>query len=76
MEESRAYLELHRSRHQDTLYPLFFRESIYGLACGPGVEIYGVLNMLEIPPFKIKKVYLVKQKIRDSLDYQMIHSAI
>ena len=42
----------------------------------PGVEIYGVLNMLEIPPFKIKKVYLVKQRIRDSLDYQMIHSAI
>ena len=32
--------------------------------------------MLEIPPFKIKKVYLVKQRIRDSLYYKMIHSAI
>nr|AFD22616.1 maturase K [Glycine soja] len=36
MEESRAYLELHRSRPRDTLYPLFFRESIYGLAWGQG----------------------------------------
>ena len=32
MEQYQAYLELRRSRYQDILYPLFFRESIYGLA--------------------------------------------
>nr|AAD52872.1 maturase-like protein [Glycine max] len=51
MEESRAYLELHRSRHQDTLYPLFFRESIYGLACGHGsifVENVGYNNKFSL----------------------------
>nr|ABW90547.1 maturase K [Spatholobus parviflorus] len=36
MEEYRIYLELHRSRHQDILYPLFFREYIYGLVYGHG----------------------------------------
>nr|WOV67635.1 maturase K [Haymondia wallichii]WOV67718.1 maturase K [Haymondia wallichii]WOV67801.1 maturase K [Haymondia wallichii] len=36
MEEYRVYLELHRSGHQDILYPLFFREYIYGLAYGHG----------------------------------------
>nr|QYB17897.1 maturase K [Flemingia macrophylla] len=36
MEEYQAYLELHRSRYQDMLYPLFFREYIYGLAYGHG----------------------------------------
>nr|ADF45496.1 maturase-like protein [Disynstemon paullinioides] len=34
MEEYQVYLELDRSRHQDFLYPLIFREYIYGLACG------------------------------------------
>nr|ABF00003.1 maturase [Phaseolus zimapanensis] len=34
MEKYKAYLELRRSRYQDILYPLFFRESIYGLAYG------------------------------------------
>nr|AAS90845.1 maturase [Dolichos trinervatus]AER07081.1 maturase K [Dolichos trinervatus] len=34
MEQYQAYLELRRSRYQDILYPLFFRESIYGLAYG------------------------------------------
>nr|BAX04003.1 maturase K [Dumasia truncata] len=34
MEKYRAYLEFHRSRHQDILYPLFFREYFYGLAFG------------------------------------------
>ena len=36
MEEYQVYLKLHRSRHQDLLYPLFFREYIYGLAYGHG----------------------------------------
>nr|YP_010513877.1 maturase K [Platycyamus regnellii]AAD52881.1 maturase-like protein [Platycyamus regnellii]UXL85448.1 maturase K [Platycyamus regnellii] len=36
MEEYRVYLELDRSRHQDFLYPLIFREYIYGLAYGHG----------------------------------------
>nr|YP_010514125.1 maturase K [Strongylodon macrobotrys]AKE36462.1 maturase K [Strongylodon macrobotrys]UXL85778.1 maturase K [Strongylodon macrobotrys] len=36
MEEYRAYLELHKFRHQNILYPLFFREYIYGLAFGHG----------------------------------------
>nr|AFD22617.1 maturase K [Glycine tomentella] len=51
MEESRAYLELHRSRHRDTLYPLFFREYIYGLACGHGsffVENVGYNNKFSL----------------------------
>nr|YP_010169772.1 maturase K [Amphicarpaea edgeworthii]QRZ59593.1 maturase K [Amphicarpaea edgeworthii] len=51
MEEYRAYLELHRSRHQDTLYPLFFREYIYGLACGHGsilVESVGYNNKFSL----------------------------
>nr|AFT63312.1 maturase K [Kunstleria ridleyi] len=35
MDGYRVYLELHRSRHQDIiLYPLIFREYIYGLAYG------------------------------------------
>nr|AFT63317.1 maturase K [Aganope stuhlmannii] len=34
MEEYQVYLELDRSRHQDFLYPLIFREYIYGLAYG------------------------------------------
>nr|AAS94274.1 maturase [Decorsea schlechteri] len=34
MEQYQAYLELRRSRYQDILYPLFFRESVYGLAYG------------------------------------------
>nr|AQQ72636.1 maturase K [Poecilanthe grandiflora] len=34
MEEYQVYLELDRSRQQDFLYPLFFREYIYGLAYG------------------------------------------
>nr|AAS94303.1 maturase [Wajira grahamiana] len=34
MEQYQAYLELRRSLYQDILYPLFFRESIYGLAYG------------------------------------------
>nr|ART91018.1 maturase K [Erythrina falcata] len=36
MEEYQVYLKLHRSRHQDLLYPLFFREYIYRLAYGHG----------------------------------------
>nr|AYM26561.1 maturase K [Pseudarthria panii] len=36
MEEYRVFLELHRSRHRDILYPLFFREYIYGLAYSRG----------------------------------------
>nr|KYP31858.1 Maturase K [Cajanus cajan] len=47
MEEYQAYLELHRSRYQDILYPLFFREYIYGLAYGHGsffVENLGYNN--------------------------------
>nr|WMB30338.1 maturase K [Derris sp. YS-2022a] len=32
MEEYQVYLELDRSRHHDFLYPLIFREYIYGLA--------------------------------------------
>nr|BDI24265.1 maturase K [Abrus pulchellus subsp. mollis] len=31
MEEYQVYLELNRARHQDFLYPLLFREYIYGL---------------------------------------------
>nr|AFR67400.1 maturase K [Myroxylon peruiferum]AFR67426.1 maturase K [Myroxylon balsamum]AQR57549.1 maturase K [Myroxylon peruiferum]ART91037.1 maturase K [Myroxylon peruiferum] len=34
MEEYQVYLELDRSRQQDFLYPLIFREYIYGLAYG------------------------------------------
>nr|AEN74934.1 maturase K [Taralea cordata] len=34
MEEYKVYLELHRSLQQDFLYPLIFREYIYGLAYG------------------------------------------
>lgn len=34
MEEHQVYLELDRSRQQDFLYPLVFREYIYGLAYG------------------------------------------
>nr|QJW33976.1 maturase K [Abrus pulchellus subsp. cantoniensis] len=34
MEEYQVYLELNRSRHQDFLYPLIFREYIYGLTYG------------------------------------------
>nr|AFP87156.1 maturase [Leptolobium dasycarpum]AFP87158.1 maturase [Leptolobium elegans]QVX29398.1 maturase K [Leptolobium dasycarpum] len=34
MEEYQVYLELDRSPQQDFLYPLLFRESIYGLAYG------------------------------------------
>nr|QWY87002.1 maturase K [Millettia stuhlmannii] len=34
MGEYQVYLELGRSRHQDFLYPLIFREYIYGLAYG------------------------------------------
>nr|YP_010162696.1 maturase K [Hanslia ormocarpoides]QRI60405.1 maturase K [Hanslia ormocarpoides] len=36
MEEYQVFLELHRSRHRDILYPLFFREYIYGLAYSRG----------------------------------------
>nr|AIB53059.1 maturase K [Apios fortunei] len=51
MEEYRVYLELHRSRHQDILYPLFFREYIYGLAYGHGsifVENVGYNNKFSL----------------------------
>nr|QTG39889.1 maturase K [Mucuna sempervirens] len=51
MEEYRVYLELHRSRHQDILYPLFFREYIYGLAYGHGcifVENVGYNNQFSL----------------------------
>nr|AFC38296.1 maturase K [Calopogonium sp. Kanu et al. 9] len=51
MEEYRAYLELHRSRHQDILYPLFFREYIYGLPYGHGsifVENMGYNNKFSL----------------------------
>nr|ACJ38625.1 maturase K [Ophrestia radicosa] len=34
MEKYQVYLELDRSHHQDFLYPLIFREYIYGLAYG------------------------------------------
>nr|AFT63321.1 maturase K [Deguelia negrensis] len=34
MGEYQVYLELDRSRHQDFVYPLIFREYIYGLAYG------------------------------------------
>nr|ACJ38619.1 maturase K [Kennedia nigricans] len=51
MEEYRVYLELHRSRHQHILYPLFFREYIYGLAYGRGsifVENVGYNNKFSL----------------------------
>nr|ACJ38618.1 maturase K [Shuteria involucrata var. vestita] len=51
MEEYRVYLELHRSRYQDILYPLFFREYIYGLAYGHGsifVENVGYNNKFSL----------------------------
>nr|YP_010257029.1 maturase K [Ormosia fordiana]QUV75413.1 maturase K [Ormosia fordiana] len=39
MEEYQVYLELDRSRQQDFLYPLIFREYIYGLAYGHDLNI-------------------------------------
>nr|ARS01550.1 maturase K [Ormosia macrophylla] len=39
MEEYQVYLELDRSRQQDLLYPLIFREYIYGLAYGHDLNI-------------------------------------
>nr|BAM74465.1 maturase K [Mucuna warburgii] len=51
MEEYRVYFELHGSRHQDILYSLFFRESIYGLAYGHGcifVENVGYNNKFSL----------------------------
>ena len=38
MEEFQVYLELNRSRQQDFLYPLIFRESIYALAHDHGLN--------------------------------------
>nr|YP_009299188.1 maturase K [Pelargonium echinatum]AJB99102.1 maturase K [Pelargonium echinatum]AKF42906.1 maturase K [Pelargonium echinatum] len=38
MEEFQGYLEVDRSRQQNFLYPLIFREYIYGLAHGHGIN--------------------------------------
>nr|YP_010416826.1 maturase K [Campylotropis bonii]USC54200.1 maturase K [Campylotropis bonii] len=51
MEEYRVFLELHRSRHRDILYPLFFREYIYGLPYSRGsifVENVGYNNKFSL----------------------------
>nr|YP_010416660.1 maturase K [Campylotropis trigonoclada]USC53868.1 maturase K [Campylotropis trigonoclada] len=51
MEEYCVFLEFHRSRHRDILYPLFFREYIYGLAYSRGsifVENVGYNNKFSL----------------------------
>nr|KYP35084.1 Maturase K [Cajanus cajan] len=70
MEEYQAYLELHRSRYQDILYPLFFREYIYGLAYGHGsffvenlegfVVVVEILFSLQLFISSLKELEIVK----------------
>ena len=69
MEQYQAYLELRRSRYQDILYPLFFRESIYGLAYGH--ESFFIENV----DYKNKFSLLIVKRLSTRI-YQQTHFII
>nr|YP_010038946.1 maturase K [Colona floribunda]QOY45027.1 maturase K [Colona floribunda] len=68
MEEFLVYLELNRSRQQDFLYPLIFRESIYALAHDHGLNKSMIL--LENEGYGSKFSLLIVKRLIIRMDQQ------
>nr|YP_010757068.1 maturase K [Colona auriculata]UNV38956.1 maturase K [Colona auriculata] len=68
MEEFLVYLELNRSRQQDLLYPLIFRESIYALAHDHGLNKSMIL--LENEGYGSKFSLLIVKRLIIRMDQQ------
>ena len=68
MEEFQVYLELNRSRQQDFLYPLIFRESIYALAHDHGFNKSMIL--LENEGYGSKFSSLIVKRLIIRMDQQ------
>nr|YP_010039113.1 maturase K [Grewia chungii]QOY45275.1 maturase K [Grewia chungii] len=68
MEEFQVYLELNRSRQQDFLYPLIFRESIYALAHDHGLNKSMIL--LENEGYGSKFSFLIVKRLIIRMDQQ------
>nr|AQQ72647.1 maturase K [Templetonia egena] len=72
MEEYQVYLELDRSRQQDFLYPLIFREYIYGLAYG---HDFNRSNFVENVGYDNKSSLLIVKRLITRM-YQQNHLII
>nr|AQQ72626.1 maturase K [Harpalyce hilariana] len=69
MEEYQVYLELNRSHQQDFLYPLIFREYIYGLAYG---HDFNESNLVENVGYDNKSSLLIVKRLITRM-YQQNH---
>nr|AQS23379.1 maturase K [Hovea elliptica] len=69
MEEYQVYFELDRSRQQDFLYPLIFREYIYGLAYG---HDFNRSNFMENVGYDNKSSLLIVKRLITRM-YQQNH---
>nr|AQS23380.1 maturase K [Plagiocarpus axillaris] len=72
MEEYQVYLQLDRSRQQDFLYPLIFREYIYGLAYG---QDFYRSNFVENVGYDNKSSLLIVKRLITRM-YQQNHLII
>ena len=63
MKQYQIYLELDRSRQQSFLYPLIFRESIYGLAYGHDLNINRSIFVENVDYDKKSSLLIVKRLI-------------
>nr|ARS01492.1 maturase K [Ormosia bopiensis] len=78
MEEYQVYLELDRSRQQDFLYPLIFREYTYGLAYGHDLNINLNINrsiLVENVGYDNKSSLLIVKRLITRM-YQQNHLII